>query len=145
MSNVVIGKYGCRWSDGTGNAPNGDFCGECNPAYETHCSILINREKEIEEMAKVIDELLVDKPIEVTHHALNEATYLFDNDYRKVYKTAQEIIERLATKVFQMLPTKIFILDSMSIDDAIKCGEERALRKVLCLIAELKKKYEEKR
>lgn len=38
----------------------------------------------IEEMAKVIDELLVEKPTEITYHALNEATYLYDNGYRKI-------------------------------------------------------------
>lgn len=52
---------------------------------------MTNEEKQIEEMAKVIDELLVDKPTEITYHALNEATYLYDNGYRKASDVAREI------------------------------------------------------
>lgn len=40
--------------------------------------------EQIQEMARIIDELLVDKPTEITYHALNEATYLYDKGYRKV-------------------------------------------------------------
>lgn len=40
-------------------------------------------QEKIKEMARAIDELLVEKPKETTKHAMNVATYLFDRDYRK--------------------------------------------------------------
>ena len=43
----------------------------------------MNKEKQIEQMARTIDELLVEKPKETTKHAMNVATYLFDRGYRK--------------------------------------------------------------
>lgn len=40
-------------------------------------------QEKIKEMARAIDELLVEKPKETTKHAMNVATYLFDRGYRK--------------------------------------------------------------
>jgi hypothetical protein len=40
-------------------------------------------QEKIKEMARAIDELLVENPKETTKHAMNVATYLFDRGYRK--------------------------------------------------------------
>lgn len=42
LEQEIVGKYGCRWSDGTGNAPDGTYCGECDPSYESKCTHLVH-------------------------------------------------------------------------------------------------------
>ena len=38
--NEIVGKHGCRWSDGLGTSPKGEQCGECHPSFEDKCRLL---------------------------------------------------------------------------------------------------------
>jgi hypothetical protein len=58
-------------------------------------------QEKIKEMARAIDELLVENPKETTKHAMNVATYLFDRGYRKQEWISVE--DRLPTEQREVL------------------------------------------
>lgn len=41
----VVGKFGCRWSDGLGTSPTGEQCGECYPGQDKYCKECKNNEQ----------------------------------------------------------------------------------------------------
>jgi hypothetical protein len=133
----IRGKYGCRWSDGTGNAPDGTYCGECYPDYEDKCHHL-KKQRQIEEFIDAINDVddngyaYDNEGYEITGCANSRkiAEALYDADYRKQSDVAVEIIDE-----FKQI-AKQFVLDRDLYLVAFKNALDYAE-------AELKKKYME--
>ena len=102
--------------------------------------------KQIEEMAKVIDKLLVEKPKTITEHALNLATWLFDNKYRRQDEVVRDIFTKLEEEIKPLLEKNYRLytkyLNEQDSQTVLRFGGKiDALRGIYCFIEELKKKY----
>ena len=50
----TVGRFGCKWEGGTGCSPDGNFCGECTPSYESFCPQLESRRRRVKQLTVVL-------------------------------------------------------------------------------------------
>ena len=107
----------------------------------------MNKEKQIEEMAKLIKESCQKTPCyrdeqPYTDCDVCEATYLYNAGYRKASEVALEVLNKALSNI-QIMISSLKQYEQTNIITEFNGGAKTALETVFRDIAELKKKYTE--